>query len=148
MIALACRDLDPRRRRWAVVGGSALAVAIRVALTFFVVDLLDVPFLKLVSGILLLWIAFDLLRREGHDRKVEAAGSIGAAVRTIVLADIIMSLDNIVAVAAAAKGSIALIIFGIALSVPLIVFGSTLVLRLLKKFPILVIAGADRKSVV
>ncbi len=141
VIALACRGLDARRRRWAIFGGSAVAVVMRIALTFFVVKLLGLPYLKLASGLLLLWIAFDLLRSH-HKNKVAAAGSIWGAVRTIALADAVMSLDNVVAVAAAARNSLPLIVFGIAVSVPLIVWGSTLILKLLKRFPLLVVAGA------
>ena len=141
VIALACRGLDRRRRTWAILGGSTVAVVMRIVLTFFVVALLGLPYLKLLSGALLIWLAIDLLR--SHDNEdVEAAGSIWAAVRTIALADVVMSLDNVVAVAAAAKNSVPLIIFGVALSVPLIVFGSTLILMLLKRFPLLVVAGA------
>ena len=141
VIALACQGLDARRRRWAVLGGSGVAVVMRVALTFFVVALLRLPYLKLVSGLLLLWIALDLLRSH-RGKKVAAAGSIWAAVRTIALADAVMSLDNVVAVAAAARNSVPLIVFGIAVSVPLIVWGSTLILKLLARFPVLVVAGA------
>ena len=141
VIALACRGLEARRRRWAILGGSAVAVVMRIVLTFFVVKLLGLPYLKLGSGLLLLWIAFDLLR--SHDeKKVAAAGSIWGAVRTIAVADAVMSLDNVVAVAAAARNSVPLIIFGIAVSVPLIVWGSTLILRLLTRFPLLVVGGA------
>jgi YjbE family integral membrane protein len=141
VIALACRSLDRRRRTWAIAGGSAVAVLLRIVLTFFVVALLGLPAVKLFSGCLLLWIAVDLLRAH-ESGEVEAAGSIWGAIRTIALADAVMSLDNVVAVAAAAKNSVGLIIFGIALSIPLIVFGSTLILAVLKRFPILVVAGA------
>ena len=99
------------------------------------------PYLKIVSGLLLFWIAFGLLR--GHDGKnVAAASSIWGAVRTIAIADAVMSLDNVVAVAAAARNSVPLIVFGIAVSVPIVIWGSTLILKLLRRFPILVIAGA------
>lgn len=141
VIALACRGLEPRRRRWAILGGSAVAVAMRVVLTFFVVALLALPYVKIASGLLLLWIAFDLLRAH-DDKEVAPAGSIWGAVRTIALADVVMSLDNVVAVAAAARNSLPLIVFGIAVSVPLIVWGSTLILKLLERLPILVVAGA------
>lgn len=141
VIALACRGLEARERRWAILGGSAVAVAMRIVLTFFVVALLRLPYVKLVSGILLLWIAFNLLRSHSG-KEVAPAGSIWGAVRTIVLADAVMSLDNVVAVAAAARNSVPLIVFGIAVSVPLIVWGSTLILGLLNRFPILVVAGA------
>ena len=141
VIALACRGLDPRRRRWAIVGGASFAVALRIVLTVFVVKLLGLPYVKLVGGLLLLWIAFDLLRSR-ESEEVAAAGSIAGAIRTIAVADAVMSLDNVVAVAAAAKNSMPLIIFGIACSVPLIVFGSQLLLGVLRRFPILVVAGA------
>ncbi len=141
VIALACRGLEPRRRMWAILGGSAVAVVLRLVLTFFVVALLGFPYLKLLSGVLLLWIAVDLLR--SHDSEhVEPAGSIWGAIRTIAVADAVMSLDNVVAIAAAAKGSVPLIVFGIAFSVPLIIFGATLILLLLRRFPVLVVLGA------
>ena len=118
-----------------------MAVALRIALTFFIVALDNLPYVKLLSGLLLLWIAFDMLRaRDG--KTVEAAGSLWSAIRTIAVADAVMSIDNVVAVAAAAKNSVPLIVFGIALSVPLIVFGSTLILSLLGRFPALIIAGS------
>lgn len=142
VIALACRGLETRQRRRAVLGGALAAVALRIVFTFFVVALLRLPYVKLASGLLLLWIAFDLLRQEEHEKDVAVAASVWGAVRTIALADAIMSLDNVVAVAAAAKNDVGLIVFGIALSVPLIVFGSTLMLKVLKRFPILVVAGA------
>lgn len=141
VIALASRSLDPHRRKWAILLGSAVAVLLRIVFTIFIVEMLRLPYVKLASGLLLFWIAFGLLR-ESEEHEVTAAGSIWGAVRTIALADAIMSLDNVVAVAAAARNSMPLIIFGIAVSVPLIVFGSSLMLRLLKRFPVLVVLGA------
>ena len=142
VIALACKGLEGRNRRWAILGGSLVAIALRIVFTIFIVALLKLPYVKLVSGLLLFWIAFDLLRNHSNEKDVKAASSVWGAIRTIALADAIMSLDNVVAVAAAAKNSLPLIVFGIALSVPLIVFGSTLMLRLLQRFPLLVVAGA------
>lgn len=142
VIALACQGLEARQRRRAILGGSLVAVALRLVFTFFIVALLRLPYVKLASGLLLLWIAVDLLRAGSGEKDVKASSSVWGAVRTIALADAIMSLDNVVAVAAAAKNSIPLVIFGIGLSVPLIVFGSTLMLKLLTRFPILVVAGA------
>ena len=142
VIALACRDLQPGQRKWAILAGSLVAVALRIVFTLFIVELLALPYVKLASGLLLLWIAFGLLRTHTAPKGVVAATSIWTAIRTIALADAIMSLDNVVAVAAAAKNSLPLIVFGIVVSVPLIVFGSTLVLRMLTRFPILVVAGA------
>ncbi len=141
VIALACRGLDGRRRAWAIFGGAGLAVGLRIVLTVFVVAMLGLPYVKLIGGALLLWIAFDLLRARDL-AEVAAARSIWGAIRTIAVADIVMSLDNVVAVAAAAKNSVPLIVFGVALSVPLIVFGSTLILGAMRRFPILVVAGA------
>ena len=142
VIALASRNLEPGKRKWAILGGSFAAVSLRILFTVFIVELLKLPYVKLVSGLLLLWIAFDLLRKDTGTKDVAPASSIAGAVRTIALADAIMSLDNVVAVAAAAKNSVPMIVFGIGLSVPLIVFGSTLMLKLLTRFPILVVAGA------
>ena len=142
VIALACRGLEARDRRWAVLGGSLAAVCLRIVFSIFIVALLRLPYLKLASGLLLLWLAFDLLRKEDSETDVAAGSSVWGAVRTIALADAIMSLDNVVAVAAAADNNLWLIAFGIGLTVPLIVFGSTLMLQLLERFPILVVVGA------
>ena len=142
VIALACRGLRGSQRKWAILIGSLAAVVLRIAFTFFIVELLKLPYVKLASGLLLFWIAFDLVRKDSDEKDIAAASSIWGAVRTIALADAIMSLDNVVAVAAAAKNNVPLIVFGIAISVPLIVFGSTLMLKLLTRFPILIVAGA------
>ena len=142
VIALVCRGLHGSQRKWAILIGSIAAVLLRIAFTFFIVELLALPFVKLASGLLLFWIAFDLMRGDSAKKDIAAASSIWGAVRTIALADAIMSLDNVVAVAAAAKNNVPLIVFGIAISVPLIIFGSTLVLKLLTRFPILVVAGS------
>ncbi len=142
VIALACRGLPLGRRRWAIGIGSLAAVALRIAFTIFIVALLALPYIKLAGGLLLLWIALRLLRPEEEGKAVAASASIWGAVRTITLADAVMSLDNVVAVAAAARNSLPLIVFGIAVSVPLIVFGSTLMLAVLTRFPLLVVAGA------
>ena len=142
VIALASRGLHGSRRKWAILIGSLAAVALRIVFTFFIVELLKLPYVKLASGLLLIWIAFDLVRKDDGEKDIVAASSIWGAVRTIALADAIMSLDNVVAIAAAAKNNVPLIVFGIAISVPLIVFGSTLMLKLLTRFPILVVAGA------
>ena len=142
VIALACRSLQGSQRKWAVLIGSLAAVILRLVFTIFIVELLKLPYVKLASGLLLIWIAFDLLRTEAGEKDIKASSSIWGAVRTIALADAIMSLDNVVAVAAAAKNSLPLITFGIVVSVPLIIFGSTLMLKLLTRFPVLVVAGA------
>jgi YjbE family integral membrane protein len=141
VIALACRSLPAHQRRLGIALGSGAAVFLRVVFTFLVVELLALPFVKIVGGALLLWIAIRLVSEETEE-KIEPAKTIWASIRLIVVADAVMSLDNVMAIAAAAKGSSLLILFGLALSIPLIVFGSTLLLSLLNRFPALIWAGA------
>jgi YjbE family integral membrane protein len=142
VIALACRTLPEDQRRWGILLGSLAAVGLRILFAFVVIKLLALPFLKAIGGALLLWIAVKLLSDQADAKDVRPARSLFAAVRTIAIADGVMSLDNIIAIAAAAKQDIVLIIFGLVLSVPLIVFGSSLVLAVLNRFPFLVWAGA------
>jgi YjbE family integral membrane protein len=143
VIALAARGLPQRLQKPAILFGSLAAIAMRIVLTLVAVQMLGLPYLKLVGGALLLWIGAGLLVEDegpGHHR-APAAG-VGSAVRTILVADLVMSLDNVLAVAAAAQGDTTLLVIGLAISVPLIVFGSTLLLRVMERFPIIVIAGA------
>ena len=142
VIALACRSLPPAQRKWGVMLGSGAAVVLRVLFTLVVVQLLALLYLKLIGGLLLLWIAVKLVVDETDHSKVHATSSIWNAVRTIAIADAVMSLDNVVAIAAAAKGSMPLIIFGLVISIPLVVFGSAMLLKLIERFPVLVWAGA------
>lgn len=142
VIALACRSLPPEQRKWGIMLGAGAAVVLRVLFTLVVVQLLALPYLKLIGGLLLLWIAVKLVVDETDHAKVKASGSIWNAVQTIAIADAVMSLDNVVAIAAAAKGSMPLIIFGLVISIPLVVFGSTMLLKLIERFPVLVWAGA------
>jgi len=143
VIALACRSLPKRQRMLGITLGSGAAIALRVLFTLLVVELLDLPFVKIAGGILLFWIAIKLAGEEEPQKKpVGPAVTLWSAIRIIVVADAIMSLDNMMAIAAAAKGSKLLILFGLALSIPLIIFGSALVLALLNRFPVLVWAGA------
>ena len=142
VIALACRALPPAQRRLGVLLGGVAAVALRIVFTIAVVSLLNIPFLKLVGGLLLLWIGVKLIIDETDEASVAESDTVWNAVRTIALADMVMSLDNVIAIAAAARGSIALIIFGLVLSVPLIIFGATLIITLLQRAPALVWAGA------
>lgn len=142
VIALACRTLPAHQRRWGILLGSLAAVALRILFAFVIIQLLVLPFVRVVSGLLLLWIAVRLLFDQQDEKNIKPASSLFAAVRTIAVADGVMSLDNVVAIAAAAKENIMLIAFGLTLSVPLIIFGSTLVLAALNRFPILVWAGA------
>jgi len=142
VIALACRRLPDDQRRLGIFLGTLAAVALRILFAFVIIELMAIPYLKLISGVLLLWIAVKLVSDQESEHDVTAAASLFAAVRTIAIADGVMSLDNVIAIAAAAKGEILLIIFGLLLSIPLIIFGSALVLGLLLRFPILVWAGA------
>ncbi len=142
VIALACRPLPDRQRKLGVIFGSGAAIALRVVFTIFVVELLDLPFVKFAGGVLLLWIGVRLAAEKEPEKEIKSANTLWSAIRIIAAADAVMSLDNMLAVAAAAKGSMLLILLGLALSVPLIVFGSRLVLALLNRFPILVWAGA------
>ena len=144
VIALASRSLPEAQRRLAVLGGSAAAVAMRIVLCLAITVVLKVPYLKLSGGLLLLYIAVKLVIPESHagGGGIAAMTDVWGAIRTILIADAVMSLDNVVAIAAAAQGSVLLIALGLTISIPLIVFGSQIVLRLLNKWPILVVLGA------
>lgn len=144
VIALAVRNLPPRQKKLGIILGAGAAVGLRAALTLVTTRLLTVPYLKLVGGLLILWIAFKLLRQnEGHDESGKSgAQGIWQAVWMIIVADITMSLDNVLAVGGAAGGHGALILFGLALSIPLVVFGSNLISRLMARYQIIVFIGA------
>jgi YjbE family integral membrane protein len=143
VIALACRGLDPKQRLWGMIFGAAAAVILRIIFTGIVATLMELPYLKLVGGLALIVIAAKLLVPEEEDEDgVHAASHLWAAVQVVVVADIVMSLDNVIAVAAAANGSAPLLVLGLAISVPLIVAGAALIMALLNKLPILVWAGA------
>jgi YjbE family integral membrane protein len=142
VIALACRSLNPSQRKWGVIIGAAAAVVLRIMFTFIVTELMQIPYLKLFGGLLLLWIAVKLLIDETDEADINESHTIWKAVQTVVIADIVMSLDNVVAIAAAAKGDMTLIVFGLILSVPLVVFGAQYIIKLLQRFPVLVWAGA------
>jgi YjbE family integral membrane protein len=143
VIALACRGLEPRHRLWGMVLGAGAAVILRIIFTGIVARLMEQPYLKLVGGLALIVIAAKLLVPEQEDEEgVESASHLWAAVQIVVVADIVMSLDNVIAVAAAANGSVLLLILGLAISIPLIVAGAALIMALLNRLPILVWAGA------
>jgi YjbE family integral membrane protein len=143
VIAMACRNLPPHQRRWGLVIGAGVAVVLRIAFTAVIAQLMLLPFLKLVGGLALFYIAAKLLVPEDEDEgEVQAVEHLWRAVRIVAVADIIMSLDNVIAIAAAAQGNFALILIGLAISVPLIVAGAALIMALLERFPILVWAGA------
>ncbi len=143
VIAMAARGLPARQQKRAIVFGSGAAIVMRIVLTLIAVRMLGLPYLKLAGGLALLYIGANLMSEEEqpHDGEAKPIG-IATAVRTILLADLVMSLDNVLAVAAAAQGNTLLLIIGLAISVPLIVFGSTLILKVMESFPVIIVAGA------
>ena len=143
VIALAARSLPPHQQKKAVFWGSGAAVVLRIVLTVVAAKLLELSFLQIIGGCLLLWIGYQLLGSDEDDAgEAKTYGSLMAAVRTILLADLVMSLDNVIAVAAAAHGSILLLVLGLAVSIPLVIFGSTLMIKLMERFPVIVLLGA------
>jgi YjbE family integral membrane protein len=143
VIAMACLGLPPRQRLWGMVLGAGVAVVLRIIFTVVIAQLMLLPYLKIIGGIALFYIAAKLLVPEDEDEdEVQAVEHLWRAVRIVAVADIIMSLDNVIAIAAAAQGNFALILIGLAVSIPLIVAGAALIMALLERFPILVWAGA------
>ncbi|MCK6500158.1 MAG: TerC family protein, partial [Nitrospira sp.] len=144
VIALACRRLPEEQRKQGIFWGVVGAIGLRVILIFFALQLLAIPFLKIVGGALLLWIGIKLLQPEddGEHGKIEGSTHLWGAIRTIIIADAVMSLDNVIAVAAAAKGDLSLVIFGILVSIPIVVWGSKFVLKLMDRLPVVITFGA------
>jgi YjbE family integral membrane protein len=147
VIALACRNLPPKQRAAGILWGTAGAIGLRVVLILFALVLLSVPYLKIVGGALLLWIGVKLLlpHDDGHG-EINASDRLWGAVRTIIVADLVMSLDNVIAIAGAAESAggdhkVPLVIFGLVVSIPIIVWGSQLVLKLMDKYPFIITAG-------
>lgn len=143
VIALACRNLPPEQRRKGIFYGVGGAIGLRVVLTFFAVSLLALPYLKLIGALLLLWVGVKLiLPEEEHSAdNIKADTRLLGAIKTIIIADFVMSLDNVLGVAAAAKGNVALLVFGLLISIPLIAWSSQLVLKLIDRFPFIIYAG-------
>ena len=141
VIALASRSLPPRQQKQAIIFGSIGAIVLRVILTFFAVMLLGLPFLKAIGSVLLAWIGISMLIPEGEEEHIEGSGQMWSAIKTIIVADLVMSLDNVLGVAAAAKGNVPLLVIGLAVSIPLIIYGSTLILKLMTRFPVIVTIG-------
>ncbi len=142
VIAMASKNLPEKKRIQAVWWGAFGAVALRIALTVAAVALLSVPFLQLLGSLLLMYIAVKLLTDDESSERVKSAATLASAVWTIIVADFVMSLDNVLAIAAMADGDWALLIIGIMISIPLIVWGSTFVMRLLDKYPVFIYIGA------
>lgn len=144
VIALASRRLPEKQRNQAIFWGVFGAIGLRVILIFFALALLAIPFLKIVGALLLLWIGVKLLQPEPEDggHEIDASTTLLGAIKTIIIADAVMSLDNVIAIAGAAKDSIGLVIFGLMVSVPIIVWGSKLVMKLMDRFPVTIAIGA------
>ena len=143
VIAMAARTLKPEQRTKAIFWGSAAAIVMRIVLTIVAIQLLTLPYLKIVGAALLVYIGVDLLKGEGEsDGEGKEINGMMAAIRTILIADLVMSLDNVLAVAAAAKGNLPLLILGLLISIPLIIFGATLLTKVMERFPIIITVGA------
>lgn len=142
VIAMASRKLPEKQRNRAIVFGTAAAIVVRAGLTFVAVYLLTVPLLQFIGGLLLLWIAFKLLVDRKEHVDVEAKGSLAGAIRTIVIADVIMGLDNVVAIAGASHGNYVLVIIGLLISVPVIIWGSKIILKLIERYPFIIYIGS------
>ena len=142
VIALAARSLPPKQQKMAIIWGSAAAILMRIVLTLFAVALLDMHWLKLIGSVLLLWIGVKLLIPEAEGPDIKASDTLWAAIKTILIADLVMSLDNVIAVAAAAGGSVMLLVIGLAISIPMVIFGATMLLKLMERWPIIITIGA------
>ena len=142
VIALACRNLPKAQRKLGILWGVVGAVVLRIILTFFAVQLLLLPYVQLVGAVLLVWIGIKLVAEdEGDGPEIAASDRLISAIKTVIVADLVMSLDNVIGVAAAAKGSLLLLVFGLVISIPLVVLGAQLIMKLIERLPWLVIAG-------
>ena len=141
VIALAARSLPPLQQKKAIFWGSGAAILMRIVLTIFAVQLLTLPYLKLIGAGLLIWIGIQLLLPDDGEEKISSSDHLMTAIKTILLADLVMSLDNVIGVAAAAKGSMPLLVIGLAVSIPMVIFGATMLLKTMERFPIIVTIG-------
>ena len=143
VIALAARGLPPEQQKKAIMFGSGAAVVLRIGLTVIAAKLMALEYLQIIGGLLLLWIGAQLLEAEEEgDEEASEHSNLFSAIRTILIADLVMSLDNVIGVAAAAKGDEVLLIIGLAISIPLVIFGSSLMIKLMDRFPIIITLGA------
>ena len=142
VIALACRSLPEKQRKLGVLFGSAGAIILRIILTLFTAKLMDLPWVGIIGSLLLLWIGIKLIvPDEGHGENISANDNLIAAIRTIIIADLVMSLDNVIGVAGAAQGNVLLMIIGLLISIPIIIFGSTLIMKVMDRFPVIITIG-------
>lgn len=142
VIALASKNLPPSKRRQAILWGTVGAVTVRVLLTFVALELLKVPLLQFAGGLVLVWIAFKLLKQDSCEVNVKSGCNLWDAIKTIIIADVAMGIDNVVAIAGAANGRMLLVVLGLAISVPIIVWGSSLVLKLMDRYPVVTLLGS------
>jgi YjbE family integral membrane protein len=142
VIALAARSLPAKQQKQAIFWGAGAAIVLRIVLTMFAVALLALPWLKLVGSLLLFWIGIKLLIPEDEDPDIKASEHLISAIKTILIADLVMSLDNVIAVAAAAGGSMMLLVLGLAISIPLVIFGATMLIKLMERYPVIITIGA------
>jgi YjbE family integral membrane protein len=142
VIALAARSLPAKQQKQAIFWGAGAAIVLRIVLTLFAVALLALPWLKLVGSLLLFWIGIKLLIPEDEDPDIKAHEHLMSAIKTILIADLVMSLDNVIAVAAAAGGSVTLLVLGLAISIPLVIFGATMLIKLMERYPVIITIGA------
>jgi len=142
VIALAARSLPARQQKLAIFWGAGAAIVLRIVLTLFAVALLTLPWLKLAGSVLLFWIGIKLLVPEADGEDIAASEHLLSAVKTILIADLVMSLDNVIAVAAAAQGSVILLVLGLAISIPLVIFGATLLVKAMERYPVIITIGA------
>jgi YjbE family integral membrane protein len=147
VIAMAARSLPPQQQKKAIIYGSAAAIVMRIVLTIVAVQMLQVPYLKILGALALLWIGIQLLLDSEEEGEIKETGTMGAAIRTILIADLVMSIDNVIAVAAAATRApedyrLILLIIGLATSIPLIIIGSTILMKIMERFPIIITLGA------
>ena len=147
VIAMAARSLPPHQQKKAIFWGSAAAIVLRIVLTIAAVQLLQLPHLKIIGAVALLWIGVQLLTDSEEEGEVKSQGTLGAAVRTILIADLVMSIDNVIAVAGAADRAppqyrVPLLVVGLALSIPLIIAGSTMLMKVMERWPIIIVLGA------
>ena len=143
VIALACRRLPEKQRKLGIFWGAFGAISLRVVLIFFALTLLAIPYLKIGGAVLLIWIGIKLLQPEPQGaHEIDASTTLIGAIKTIIVADAVMSLDNVIAIAGAAKDEIGLVIFGLVVSVPIIVWGSQLVMKVMDRYPVTIVIGA------
>ncbi len=141
VIALAARSLPPLQQKKAIFWGSGAAILMRIVLTIFAVQLLALPYLKLIGAVLLVWIGIKLLLPEDGEENISSSDHLMTAIKTILLADLVMSLDNVLGVAAAAKGSMPLLVIGLAISIPMVIFGASMLLKIMERFPVIITIG-------